>query len=67
MIGTVKWFNNAMGYGFISREDSPDVFVYYSAVLGEGYRCLTEGDCVEFEIVVGPGSLAADEKKMATD
>jgi cold shock protein len=52
--GTVKWFNNAKGFGFIGREDgSPDVFVHYSAISSEGYKSLQEGDQVEFEIVDG--------------
>jgi len=51
MIGKVKWFNNGKGYGFIGREDGPDVFVHYSAIQGLGYRTLSEGDSVEFEIV----------------
>ena len=51
--GTVKWFNNAKGYGFIGREDGPDVFVHYSAITSEGYKSLQEGDAVEFEIVQG--------------
>lgn len=59
MIGKVKWFNNVKGYGFIGREDGPDVFVHYSAILGDGYRTLTEGDSVEFEIVPGPKGLQA--------
>ena len=54
MQGTVKWFNNSKGYGFIGREDGPDVFVHYSAITGDGYRTLQEGDAVEFEIVQGP-------------
>ena len=54
MQGTVKWFNNSKGYGFIGREDGPDVFVHYSAITGDGYRTLQEGDPVEFEIVQGP-------------
>jgi len=49
-----KWFNNSKGYGFIGRNDGPDVFVRYTAVVGEGYRTLTEGDVVEFEIVQCP-------------
>jgi CspA family cold shock protein len=52
--GKVKWFNNSKGYGFIGRADGPDVFVHYSAIAGEGYRTLQEGDAVEFEIVQGP-------------
>ena len=51
--GTVKFFNNEKGYGFISREDGEDVFVHYSNIAGEGYRSLVEGQAVEFE--VGPG------------
>ena len=51
--GTVKFFNNEKGYGFISREDGDDVFVHYSNVAGDGYRSLEEGQAVEFEI--GPG------------
>ena len=52
--GKVKWFNNSKGYGFIGRDDGPDVFVHYTAVVGDGYRTLQEGDSVEFEIVQGP-------------
>jgi CspA family cold shock protein len=64
MIGKVKWFNNAKGYGFLGREDGPDVFVHYSAIQGDGYRSLAEGDSVEFEIVQGPkGPQAANVKK----
>jgi len=64
MKGTVKWFNNAKGYGFIGRNDDPDVFVHYSAISGDGYRTLAEGDLVEFEIVQGPkGRQAANVKK----
>ena len=52
--GTVKWFNNAKGFGFIGREDGqPDVFVHYSAINSNGYKSLQEGDPVEFEIVEG--------------
>ena len=62
--GTVKWFNNSKGYGFIGREDGPDVFVHFSAITGEGYRSLQEGDPVEFEIVQGPkGPQAANVSK----
>ena len=51
--GSVKWFNAEKGYGFISREDGPDVFVHFSAIQGSGYRTLEEGQAVEFD--VGPG------------
>lgn len=51
--GTVKWFNNAKGYGFIGRDGGADVFVHYSAIVAEGYKTLQEGDPVEFEIVQG--------------
>lgn len=64
VLGTVKWFNNSKGFGFIGRENGPDVFVHYSAIVGDGYRTLQEGDPVEFEIVQGPkGPQAAKVKK----
>lgn len=64
--GKVKWFNNSKGYGFIGRDDGPDVFVHYSAIAGDGYRTLQEGDSVEFEIVQGPkGPQAANVSKEA--
>ena len=66
MKGTVKWFNNAKGYGFIGREDGPDVFVHYSAIVSEGYKSLQEGDQVEFEIAQGQkGPQAANVTKGA--
>ena len=52
--GTVKWFNDAKGYGFISREDGEDVFVHYSSVEGDGFRSLSEGQAVEFDVEQGP-------------
>jgi CspA family cold shock protein len=58
--GTVKWFNNAKGFGFIGQESGPDVFVHYSAVKSEGYKSLQEGDQVEFEIVHGQKGPQAD-------
>ncbi|AOT68820.1 cold-shock protein [Geosporobacter ferrireducens] len=51
--GTVKWFNNEKGYGFISRENGEDVFVHFSAINTEGYKSLEEGQAVEFEVVKG--------------
>lgn len=52
--GKVKWFNNQKGYGFISPEEGKDVFVHYSAIQGDGYKSLAEGQDVEFEIADGP-------------
>ncbi len=57
--GAVKWFNNAKGYGFISRENGEDVFVHYKSVVGEGYKTLNEGDKVQFEVEKGPKGLQA--------
>jgi len=51
--GTVKWFNDAKGYGFITRANGGDVFIHYSAIRGEGFRSLAEGQAVEFEVVEG--------------
>jgi CspA family cold shock protein len=66
MKGTVKWFNNAKGYGFIGRTDGPDVFVHFSAITCEGYKSLQESDDVEFEVVEGKkGQQAANVKKAA--
>ncbi len=61
LVGTVKWFNGRKGYGFIEREDGPDVFVHYTAIVGEGYRNLEEGQRVEFSIEQGPKGLQASE------
>jgi CspA family cold shock protein len=57
--GTVKWFNDGKGYGFISREAGDDVFVHYSSIEGEGFRSLSEGQQVEFAIEQGPKGLQA--------
>jgi CspA family cold shock protein len=59
--GTVKWFNGTKGYGFISQENGPDVFVHYSAIQGNGFRNLAEGDRVEFTVVSGPKGLQASD------
>ncbi len=61
VIGTVKWFNSEKGYGFIEREDGPDVFVHYTAINADGFRTLEEGQQVEFSIEDGPkGPQAAN-------
>ena len=66
LTGKVKWFNDAKGYGFIERPDGDDVFVHYSAIVGTGFRSLTEGQEVEFEVVDGPkGKQAANVAKLA--
>jgi len=60
--GVVKWFNNAKGFGFITLPDRPDdVFVHFRAIIGEGYKSLTEGQEVEFTLVEGPKGLQAEE------
>ena len=58
--GTVKWFNSEKGYGFIEREQGGDVFVHFKAITGEGYRSLTEGQRVEFNVTKGPKGLQAE-------
>jgi CspA family cold shock protein len=57
--GTVKWFNEAKGYGFIKRQSGEDVFVHFKSIIGEGFRTLKEGEEVEFEVEQGPKGLQA--------
>jgi len=57
--GTVKWFNGAKGFGFISRNSGEDVFVHFKSIVGDGYKSLNEGDQVEFEVERGPKGLQA--------
>ena len=59
IVGTVNWFNGSKGYGFISQEEGPDVFVHYTAIEAEGFRNLIEGQKVEFSIEEGPKGLQA--------
>jgi CspA family cold shock protein len=66
--GAVKWFDAAKGFGFISREGGQDVFVHHSAIAAAGYRSLTEGDQVEFELIEGPKGLqASNVRKISGD
>ncbi len=58
--GTVKWFNASKGYGFIQRQTGEDVFVHFSAIQGEGYKSLNDGQAVEFEVRTGPKGLQAE-------
>ncbi|MBI5868307.1 MAG: cold-shock protein [candidate division Zixibacteria bacterium] len=63
--GTVKWFNDSKGFGFISQEGGKDVFVHHTAIEGEGFRSLAEGDRVQFEVVQGPkGPQASNVRKL---
>ena len=57
--GTVKWFNEAKGFGFIAQQDGDDVFVHFSAIEGSGFKSLADGDAVEFEVSRGPKGLQA--------
>ncbi len=63
--GVVKWFSNQKGYGFITQDDGKDIFVHYSAVVGDGFKTLEEGQRVEFEVTKGPkGDQATNVKKV---
>jgi CspA family cold shock protein len=63
--GKVKWFNDAKGFGFLEQENGEDVFCHFSAITGDGFKSLQEGDAVEFDIVKGPKGLqAADVRKI---
>jgi len=59
--GTVKWFNEAKGFGFISQPEGEDVFVHFSAIAGDGFKSLADGDAVEFNVTRGPKGLQAAE------
>jgi cold shock protein len=61
--GTVKWFNDAKGYGFISRQNGEDVFVHFSAIQSNGFRSLQEGQQVQFDVVKGPKGWQAENVK----
>lgn len=63
LTGTVKWFNEHKGFGFIAREDGGEVFVHYSAIISEGPKALAEGDRVEFTIEQGPKGISATNVK----
>ena len=63
--GTVKWFNGQKGFGFIQQESGEDVFVHYSAISGEGFKTLAEGERLEFDVVKGPKGLQAANVRKA--
>ncbi|HVT76604.1 MAG TPA: cold-shock protein [Polyangia bacterium] len=63
--GKVKWFNDAKGFGFIVREEGPDLFVHHTAIVADGFRSLAEGQQVEFDIAEGPKGLQATNVRVA--
>ena len=65
--GKVKWFNNRKGYGFVGRDDGDDVFVHYSAIDGDGFKTLQEGDLIEFEVVQGQKGPQAEKVSKVSD
>jgi CspA family cold shock protein len=64
--GTVKWFSDAKGYGFIKRNEGNDVFVHFRAIQGQGYRSLKEGQAVEFSLTQGPKGLQAEDVQVVS-
>ena len=59
--GVVRWFNNSKGFGFLGRQDGPDVFVHYSSIQGDGYKSLSEGEAISFDVIEGEKGLQADK------
>lgn len=59
--GVVKWFNNAKGFGFLGRQDGPDVFVHYSSIQSDGYKSLKEGEAISFDVIEGEKGPQADK------
>jgi CspA family cold shock protein len=59
--GRVRWFNNAKGYGFVGRDDGPDVFVHFSAIQADGYKSLKEGEAVQYDVIQGEKGPQADQ------
>ncbi len=66
-VGTVKWFNDQKGFGFIEREGESDIFVHYSAIKESGFKTLTEGDHVQFEVIDGPKGPQASNVSRTSD
>ncbi len=62
--GSVKWFNNAKGYGFLGRDGGPDVFCHYSSIQTDGYKSLKEGDAVDFDVIQGEKGPQADQVRL---